>query len=196
MNAKDILFALVLLLTAPSAASSQVNAPSGYGPIPSKNQLEWQRMEYYAFIHLSVNTYTDMAWGMGDEDPIGTEDKNAYAILDGNVNSNWYQNRSQKMPIDLVIDLGKEETVSGFKYLPDQNWWATGIITNYNFYVSDDGSGWKLVDGGEFANIKNNPLWQLKSFEPMRGRYIKLQALRNTQNDDVVGYAEIDIITK
>ncbi len=127
---------------------------------------------------------------------IGTEDKNAYAILDGNVNSNWYQNRSQKMPIDLVIDLGKEETVSGFKYLPDQNWWATGIITNYNFYVSDDGSGWKLVDGGEFANIKNNPLWQLKSFEPMRGRYIKLQALRNTQNDDVVGYAEIDIITK
>ncbi|MDF7821776.1 alpha-L-fucosidase [Runella sp. MFBS21] len=26
-------------------------------------------MEYYAFVHFSVNTYTDMAWGFGNEDP-------------------------------------------------------------------------------------------------------------------------------
>jgi alpha-L-fucosidase len=40
-----------------------------YGPVPSKNQMRWQEMEYYAFVHFSVNTYTDMAWGKGDEDP-------------------------------------------------------------------------------------------------------------------------------
>jgi alpha-L-fucosidase len=95
-----------------------------------------------------------------------------------------------------VIDLGKEENVSGFKYLPDQNWWASGIITNYNFFVSSDGEQWTLVDGGEFSNIKNNPQWQSKSFTPVKARYIKLQAVRNTKNDDVVAYAEIDILTR
>ncbi|MEQ1587088.1 MAG: discoidin domain-containing protein, partial [Cyclobacteriaceae bacterium] len=127
---------------------------------------------------------------------IEIEDKNAYTILDGNSSSQWYQDKNQKMPVDLVIDLGKVENVSGFKYLPDQHWWATGIITNYSFFVSLDGQEWKLVDGGEFANIKNNPLWQSKSFVPVKTRYIKLQALRNTQDDNVVGYAEIDVITK
>jgi len=34
-----------------------------------------------------------------------------------------------KMPVDLVIDLGKPENISGFRYLPDQNWWAKGIIS-------------------------------------------------------------------
>jgi alpha-L-fucosidase len=126
---------------------------------------------------------------------IGIEDKNAYRILDGNSYSQWYQDRNQKMPVELMIDLGKVENVSGFRYLPDQHWWATGIITNYSFWVSDNGKDWKRVDEGEFANIKNNPTWQSRSFAPIKTRYIKFQALGNTKNDDAVGYAEIDIIT-
>lgn len=47
----------------------QVKAPAAHGPVPTENQLRWQEMEYYAFIHFSINTYTDMAWGKGDEDP-------------------------------------------------------------------------------------------------------------------------------
>lgn len=127
---------------------------------------------------------------------IGTENKNAYTILDGNVSTQWYQDKSLKMPVDLVIDLGNLENVSGFRYLPDQNWWAGGIITNYRFFVSQDGQEWRQVDEGEFANIKNNPLWQSKTFTPVKARFIKLQALRNTQNDHAAGYAEFDIITE
>ncbi|MEO8253005.1 MAG: alpha-L-fucosidase [Flavobacterium sp.] len=47
---------------------SQIKAPEAFGPTPSENQMNWQEMEYYAFVHLSVNTYTDMAWGFGNED--------------------------------------------------------------------------------------------------------------------------------
>ena len=36
-------------------------------PLPSANQLRWQEMEMYAFLHYSLNTYTDQEWGFGNE---------------------------------------------------------------------------------------------------------------------------------
>ncbi|WNQ10526.1 alpha-L-fucosidase [Paenibacillus aurantius] len=36
---------------------------------PSERQAAWQEMEFYAFIHYTVNTYTDREWGLGNEDP-------------------------------------------------------------------------------------------------------------------------------
>lgn len=127
---------------------------------------------------------------------LGINDNNAYAILDGIESSSWHQEDAAKMPVDLVIDLGKTEKLNGFRYLPDQNWWANGIITNYEFSISEDGNEWRLVDSGEFSNIKNNPFWQTKSFKTVYARYIKLRALKNTQNDNAVGYAEVDVITE
>ena len=127
---------------------------------------------------------------------LGIEDKNVSRVLDGNVNTNWHQSRNAKMPADLVIDLGKPENLKGFRYLPDQNWWADGsIITHYQFFVSEDNQEWKLVSEGEFANIKNNPFWQTKSFSPIKCRYIKLKAMQNVQTT-ASGYAEIDVITE
>ena len=40
-----------------------------YGAVPTRQQLVWQDMEMYAFIHYSLNTYTDQEWGFGNEDP-------------------------------------------------------------------------------------------------------------------------------
>ena len=38
-------------------------------PVPTPVQLQWQQMETTAFVHFSVNTYTDMEWGYGNESP-------------------------------------------------------------------------------------------------------------------------------
>lgn len=43
--------------------------PEPYGAIPSQRQLDWHQLEYYAFIHFNMNTFTDMEWGMGSEKP-------------------------------------------------------------------------------------------------------------------------------
>ena len=126
---------------------------------------------------------------------IGMEDEKASAVLDGDPSTAWHQSKDKKMPVDLVIDLGKEEILSGFRYLPDQNIWNPGIISHYEFYISSDNAEWKLADAGEFSNIKNNPLWQSKSFSPVKARYIKFRALRNIDGNDEIGYAEVDVIT-
>ena len=45
------------------------HAQDVYGPLPTKQQIKLQDMEMYAFIHYSLNTYTDQEWGFGNEDP-------------------------------------------------------------------------------------------------------------------------------
>lgn len=37
--------------------------------LPSKRQLAFQQLEFYAFIHFTVNTFTDSEWGDGTESP-------------------------------------------------------------------------------------------------------------------------------
>ncbi len=64
---KKVLF---LALALSLCACKTVKEPVAVGAVPSARQLPWHEMEYYAFIHFNMNTFTDMEWGIGGEDPM------------------------------------------------------------------------------------------------------------------------------
>lgn len=62
-------YSLTLLFLALSLVTLNAQEPKPFGALPSPQQLAWHRMERYAFIHFSMNTFTGKEWGDGSEDP-------------------------------------------------------------------------------------------------------------------------------
>ena len=165
-------------------------------PVPTEGKQEVKAIAYDASngqsSPLSAETFDipHNEWKL-----IGIIDKEAGAVLDGDPSTAWYQEEDMEMPVDLVIDLGKEESLKGFRYLPDYHLWSPGIITEYQLYVSNNNRNWQLIDEGEFSNIKNNPVIQITQFPPTSARFIRFRAIRNTTGTNRTGYAEVDVLT-
>lgn len=166
------------------------------GPVPTEDKVEVKAIAYEPSSgKFSSISHESFDLPRRDWKILGIEDDKAYRILDGDPFTAWHQ-MNKSLPVDLVIDLGKEHNITGFRYHPDMGIWGPGIIAGYRFFVSLDNKNWKLVSEGEFPNIKNNPLWQTKTFKMERARYVKFEALKNTENNNNIGYAEVNIITE
>lgn len=66
---KHTVITFALMLTALTAWGEQASGDvEPVLPVPSTKQIEWQKMETYAFIHFGLNTFNDKEWGYGNSD--------------------------------------------------------------------------------------------------------------------------------
>ncbi len=64
-----LLIPFLLLIILSGCTKKEVEPPGALLPVPSGAQMRWHEMEQNAFIHFTTNTFTDLEWGYGDEDP-------------------------------------------------------------------------------------------------------------------------------
>ncbi len=59
----------LLVVASMQTSTRKVSPPEPVQPIPSARQLAWHPLEYYAFVHFNMNTFTGKEWGEGYENP-------------------------------------------------------------------------------------------------------------------------------
>lgn len=176
--------------TKPTAESVQYNGAFKYDKEVEINAVSIQNEEKISSAIRTVNygvskeKWKIVSGSSGDL-------KNANRVIDGNPSSNWsFEDDVNQHPQKISIDLGSEMTIKGFTYTPQQ----VGIISNYEFYTSLDGKNWNKESEGEFSNIKNNPIEQIKTFDPVETRYLCFVAQSGVDKCKTVSIGEISIV--
>jgi alpha-L-fucosidase len=94
----------------------------------------------------------------------------------------------------IVMDLGKEQSITGFFFTPPAEAFGKGITDRYLFYTSTDGTTWKESAAGEFGNIRANPVKQLVNLpRKTAARFIKFVPQHLTNEGEVFRIAAIGI---
>jgi alpha-L-fucosidase len=118
------------------------------------------------------------------------------AAIDASPRSLWRSEAAQGLPQAMIVDLGETLVIEGFTYLPSQERYIDGTISQYKLYLSQDGTAWgQPVASGEFSNIRNSPVLQRITFEPRPARYFKFVAEREINDATFASIAELGIIT-
>jgi hypothetical protein len=124
-----------------------------------------------------------------DEGPV----KNA---IDNNPDTYWhtrYDPNPTKVPHEIVIDLGKTETLNGFSYLARQDGGINGRVKDFELFLSDDPNKWgEPALKGTLQNTMNEQ--RLLFPKAASGRYLKFVALSEVNGNIWTSIAELGIL--
>ena len=119
----------------------------------------------------------------------------AARAIDGDPRTHWHtQFRAElaKHPHELVIDLGSERVIRGFRYLPRQDGGWNGAIARCEFSVSTapDGFGEPIVT----TVFKKSRAAQEAACDGVRGRYVRLRILSEVNGGPWASIAELGVV--
>lgn len=162
----------------------RVNFLESRGPLAINNVAAY----YAPFRHSAETQAPPLSGGFGYTLP-GVAEAEARQAGDGNPATTCF------IPGDrALLDLGSEQTVSQLTYLPDQSEYPAGMLSSYALYTATaTGDTIRLLAEGEFSNIRNNPVLQYIRFEPVKARYLLLQARRIVGDDGKIGIADCGV---
>ena len=90
----------------------------------------------------------------------------------------------------ITLDLGQKRQIRSLHYKPAH----LGMISHYEIWVGDTPEDMRCIAGGEFSNIRNNPITQDVYFAPTDCRYVQLKAVRLVNESEPVSYEKIIIL--
>ena len=156
--------------------------------VQSRYSTEFQY--YVDFEVSSPNGWTLMY--ADSEDFIGHSAPHAF---DGNPNTFWHttwRDTSAPPPHEVQIDLGANQAMNGFRYLPRQDEWLSGSVGQFEFYVSADGVNWgSPVASGSFPCT--HELKEVR-FAATSGQYIRFRGLTDSNGGPYMSVAELELI--
>jgi arylsulfatase A-like enzyme len=119
----------------------------------------------------------------------------AEAIVDGDPRTHWHSSFSPKVlkhPHEVVIDLGKRYTISGFRYLARQDVGWNGAVKDCEFYLATDLENWgQPIAKTTFKKIKQA---QQVDCEATEGRYVRIRVLSEVNAGPWASISELGII--
>jgi len=116
-------------------------------------------------------------------------------VIDGDTRSFWHTQYGVTMgmyPHAIAVDLGREITAKGVKFLGRNDGNTNGRVKGYTFETSLDGAKWTRELEGE---LKDNGNWQEVTFaSPVKMRYWRFTATSGHYRTDFASMAEIEIV--
>ncbi|GIG61640.1 hypothetical protein Lfu02_60120 [Longispora fulva] len=128
-----------------------------------------------------------------DSQETANENGAAANVVDGDPATIWHTAWSAgnpPPPHEIQLDLHATYQVTSLYYLPRQSG-GNGTIARYEVYVSTDGVTWGTpVATGTWTNTTTE---EAATFAPRAGRYVKLRALSEVNNNPWTSAAEIAV---
>jgi F5/8 type C domain len=138
---------------------------------------------------------TDWKLVRADSEETSAENGRASNAFDGSASTFWhtqYTGSTPAPPHEIVIDLGASYMLESLRYLPRQDAVDHGIVSAYEFYLSDAADGWEQpVATGTFAADRAA---KLVRFSARAGRYVRFVAMQEINGREWTSIAEIDLM--